>query len=130
MAKKKSKKAEKKTSEATAAVDAAVAETGEAAAEMNAVIEEAAPPVEEKLAEEVHEEVRQAELSSEEQAILASLKSTDCWMATESGVLTVYGPTATAVKDGSARVWRVLGQLRREKKIDSYPQVKTEIVTK
>jgi hypothetical protein len=34
------------------------------------------------------------------------------------------------VKNASAKVWRVLGRLRREKKIDHYPEVNTFIAPK
>lgn len=122
MAKKK-KKTSKKT--ATADIDAAVAETGEATAGMSAVIETV-----EDLAVQVHDEITKAELSAEDQQISDCLQGSDCTLMREGSVINVYGPTAVSVKNASAKVWRVLGQLRREKKIDKYPEVKTFIAPK
>lgn len=123
MAKKKKKKPAQKT--ATTDIDAAVAETGEAAVGMSAVIETA-----EDLASQVHDEITKADLSVAESRVSASLQGSDCTLMREGSVINVYGPTAVAVKNASAKVWRVLGQLRREKKIDKYPEVKTFIAPK
>jgi hypothetical protein len=124
MAKRKKKKTAKKT--ATAEIDAAVAETSEATVGMDASIETA-----EDLAEQVHEEITKAELSAEEQQIFDALKGDpNCTLMRSGNVLNIYGPTAVDVKNASAKVWRVLGRLRREKKIDHYPEVNTFIAPK
>lgn len=118
-------KKKKKTSKKTADVDAAVAETTESTVGMDAAIETA-----EDLVEQVHEEITKADLSVVESRVFACLQGSDCTLMREDNVLNVYGPTAVAVKNASAKVWRVLGQIRREKKIDSYPEVKTFIAPK
>lgn len=115
----------KKAAEMTAAADVAVADTVEATAKMDAVIETKKPKSEFKPV------VTEGELTEKDTQILGALRATECWMTMAGDQeIKIFGPSLQQVKRAKAQVWRVLGRLRREKKIDKYPTINTEVVTK
>lgn len=106
----------KKPAETTATADVAVADTVETTAKMDAAI---------------GDEVKTVKPTEVEARIMGTLQATGCGMTMVSGKsINIFGPDRKTVKNGSANVWRVLGRLRREEKIDEYPTVTTEVVKK
>jgi len=47
--------------------------------------------------------------------------------ATKGGAVTIHGPTLAACKDAGAIIWKVIGRLKKQGKIDQLPEINHEV---
>ncbi len=141
MAKRKSKRRSKKTETATG-VDAAVAETTEASAGMSAMIgEDETRPDQDVSANIAAMDQFEAAKSGKandppsvtawdvvEAAVLDAVMKVGGTAEIKEGCITIIGDTKKEAKLTAAHVWRALGELRRQRVIQSLPQVDTKVI--
>ncbi len=109
-------KSKKTTAKTTAEVDAAVADTNDTTAEMDAAVTDDKSPKKKKK--------KKGDALTEK--ILATMPEGS--VTVEKDLITVSGDNAIDTKNRSAKLWRLLGELRSSGEIDSYPKVETKVV--
>lgn len=141
MVKRKSKQRSKKTTTA-AGIDAAVAETTEASAGMSAMIgEDETRPDQDVSANIAAMDQFEAAKSGEandppsitswdviEEAVLGAVMKVDGTAEIKEGCITIIGSTKKEAKLTASHVWRALGELRRQRVIQSFPQVNIKVI--
>lgn len=111
MARKKKTTKKVKKDEAKADMNVTVGERDEAKTDMSVVIEAKKPTL------------KWSALKKDLKTAVDSAENTGAVIEMKEGTITIKAPTISTAKEASAIIWRALGNMRRSKKIKTFPKV-------